>query len=141
MKPTEDRGFTLVEVLVAMVILTVGLVSLAEMMAITIRMQMLGHNETSATRMAQEKMDQLMSLNFDTAVSIQLGGSLTADVANYNDTPEPGYKRRWRVGAGPVDPAPAVSANLRQITVRIIPLNDNRRINMPIDLISVIRRW
>ena len=140
MKPSDDRGFTLVEALIATVILTVGLVSLAEMMAITIRMQMLGHNETSATRMAQEKMDQLMSLNFDTAAEIQIGGSLTADVANYNDTPEPGYKRRWVVVAGPVDPG-AVAANLRQVTVRITPLNDNRRINMPVDLISVIRRW
>ena len=84
---TDDRGFTLVEVLIAMVILTVALVSMAELMAITLRMQQLGRNQTAAARMAQEKIDELMNANFTTNASVAIGGSLTANVANFNDVP------------------------------------------------------
>jgi len=141
LKPTNDeRGFTLVETLVATVVLTIGLVALAEMMAITLRMQQLGRNETAAIRMAQDKVDQLMSLNFDAAPSIAIGGSLTEDVANYNDVPTGGYKRRWVVAAGPVDPG-SVAADLRMVTVRIIPESPDRRTSSPVELVSVIRRW
>ena len=62
-----------------MVILTIGLVSLAELLAISLRMQQLGRNETAAIRLAQDKLDQLSVLNFDPALTIQPGGSLTED--------------------------------------------------------------
>ena len=70
-----------------MVILTVALVSMAELMAITLRMQQLGRNQTMAARMAQDKIDELMSQNFATNAQVSIGGSLTADVANHFDTP------------------------------------------------------
>ncbi len=60
----NDRGFTLIEVLVAVVILTVALVSMAELMAVTLRLQQLGRNQTTATRLAQDKIDELMSQNW-----------------------------------------------------------------------------
>ena len=64
MKPTNsERGFTIIEVLIAVVILTVALVALAEMMAITLRMQMLGRNETNAARLAQAKLDELVGVS------------------------------------------------------------------------------
>lgn len=141
MKPIKDeRGFTIVEALIAMVVLTIGLVSLAELMAITLRLQQLGRNETAAIRLAQDKIDQLMSLNFDTAAAIQIGGDLENDDANYNDAPVDGYKRRWLVEAGPVDPG-AVSADLRVITVRVIPEVVDRRTASPVELMTIIRRW
>jgi len=146
LKPTDERGFTLVEVLIATVILTVGLVSMAELLAISLRMQMLGRNDTAAIRLAQDKVDELMTANFDTALAIQIGGSLDDDVTNYNDTPAvngfstPGYKRRWTVAAGPADPG-AVAADLRVLTVRVIPTTDDRRTSSPVELVTIIRRW
>ena len=106
MQPTNnERGFTLIEVLVATVILTVALVALAEMMAITLRMQMLGRNETNAARLAQTKLDELIGSvqNWDTAPEIQVGGSLSTNQTNYNDAPIAGFVRRWTV-------APTLSA-------------------------------
>ena len=44
---TNERGFTLVEAMVAMVVCTVGLVAMAELMAITLRLQQLGRNSTA----------------------------------------------------------------------------------------------
>lgn len=121
--------------MVAMVILTIGLVSLAELLAISLRMQQLGRNETEAVRQATDKLDQLNSLNFDTALTIQIGGSLTADVANHFDTDVPGYTRRWLVEAGPDG-----DANLRQITIRVIPDQVDARTRSTYEIISIIRR-
>jgi len=142
LKPSNDRGFTLIEVLVAMCILTVALVSMAELMAITLRMQMLGRNHTSAVRLAQDKVDELMTQNFNTAAPVSIGGSLTADVANHFDDPNDGgdmaYKRRWVVAAGPADPG--VPANsIRILTVRVIPIVTDLRTSPPTDLTTLIR--
>ncbi len=134
-----------------MVVLTIGLVSLAELLAVSLRLQQLGRNGTSAVRLAQDKMDQLMSLNFDTAAEIAIAGSLTADVANHFDNqagPDgtlgnaddievlTGHTRRWLVEAGPDG-----NANLRQVTVRIVPLSSDNRTTAPYELVSIIRRW
>ena len=50
MKISNERGFTIIEALFAIVILTIALVSLAELMAITLRMQMLGRNQANPVR-------------------------------------------------------------------------------------------
>jgi type IV pilus assembly protein PilV len=138
LKLTDERGFTLVEAMVAMVILTIGLVSLAELLAVSLRLQQLGRNETSAVRLAQDKLDWLETQSFTALppiAAIAIGGSLTANVTDYNDSEVPGYRRRWLVEAGP-DGDP----DLRQVTIRVIPDNADRRTASPYDLISIIRR-
>ena len=52
MKTSNERGFTVIEALFAIVIMTIAMVSLAELMAITLRLQMLGRNQTAAARLA-----------------------------------------------------------------------------------------
>ena len=128
-----------------MVIMTVALVSLAELMAITLRMQMLGRNQTAGVRLAQDKLDELMTQNFNTAPAVAIGGSLVNDNwPNHFDDPSDGgdnvYKRRWVVAAGPADPG--VPANsIRVITVRVIPLVNDLRTAPPTDLTTIIRCW
>ena len=157
---STDRGFTLIEVLIAMVILTVALVSMAELMAITLRMQQLGRNQTLAMRLAQDKVDELMSRNF-TFAQLTVGGSLTADVANHFDVPAAGtagnlqYRRRWLVearnfgdtvqvtaGNPPVTTATVIGAGTtRRVTVRVSPIVNDRRISNPVDLVTIVRCW
>ena len=132
-----------------MVVLTIGLVSLAEMLAVTLRLQQLGRNEMQAVRLAQDKLDQLMSLDF-TNVQITVAGSLTSNDANHFDTtagpdgtlgntddiPQmAGYTRRWLVTTHPD------STNLRQITIRVIPQVTDSRTAATFDLVSIIRDW
>ena len=47
---TNERGFTLVEAIVAMLVCTVGLVAMAELMAVTLRLQQLGKRFTDQVR-------------------------------------------------------------------------------------------
>jgi len=145
----NERGFTIVEAVVAMMVCTIGLVAMAELMAVTLRLQQLGRNSTSAVRLAQDRVDELTFLNFATDPSMLCGGSIDEDVANYNDTPmqdngtpdDPtddtvtkGYKVRWMVAAGPDG-----DLNLRTVTIRVLPDVTDRRTASPYDLVTVIR--
>lgn len=130
---SREGGFTIVEVLIAMVILTVALVALAELMAITLRMQMMGRNETAAVRLIQSKIDQIVNINFTTTTVANVGGSLTTDVANYFDEPASGFKRRWQIAAI------AGETKVRKLTVRVIPTINDRRTNAEIELSTIIR--
>lgn len=143
-----------------MIILTVALVSMAELMAITLRMQQLGRNQTTAMRLAQDKVDELMSRNFNFA-QLTVGGSLVADQANHFDVPGAGtagnlqYRRRWLVEAlnfgdtvsvsvgNPAVVTPTVigAGTTRRVTVRVIPITNDRRTSNPVDLVTIIRCW
>jgi prepilin-type N-terminal cleavage/methylation domain-containing protein len=146
LQPSNDRGFTLIEVLIAMVILVIALVAMAQLMAISLRMQQLGRNQTAATRLAQDKVDELMSQNFNVAqLSLGAGGapggSLTADVANHFDAPAGvPYRRRWLVEALPQD-APVAAGKLRRVTIRVTPASPDRSIAPAIDLVTIVRCW
>ena len=142
------------EVLIAMVVLVVALVSLAELMAITLRLQQMGRNQTAATRLAQDKIDELMSLNFNNA-QLAPGGSLDADQANHFDAPAPAgggnaiYRRRWTVTSmnyGDVANRNGVNTAIaadttRLVTVRVTPIVSDRRISPAVDLVTVVRCW
>jgi type II secretory pathway pseudopilin PulG len=140
LKTSNERGFTVIEALFAIVIMTVAMVSLAELMAITLRLQMLGRNQTAAARLAQDKIDELMTQNFNTAATVAIGGNLDADVANHFDSPSGLYKRRWVVSPGPVDP-PVPANSIRVLTIRVIPTVNDLRTSTPVEVTTLIRCW
>ena len=63
-----DAGFSLVEVLVATVILATGVLSMAQMFGIATKSNMAGRSNTYATVLAEQKLEQLRALSwgFDT---------------------------------------------------------------------------
>lgn len=130
---TTEAGFTLIELMIAALVLTVGLVSVAQLLAISTAMHVNARLTTSGTLLLQGKVEELAKLNFTDDPEVQIGGSLTADVASFNDAPVAGVTRRWLVQAGPgAHPA------LRLLTVRIINPGARHRQR---DLTTVIRQW
>jgi len=66
----DEMGFTLIEVLIAMMVLTIALIALAGLLSTTIRSTNLGKNTTIAANLAQEMMENLKMIatsNFDDA--------------------------------------------------------------------------
>ena len=65
--PVRENGFTLIEILVAIVILTVGLLAVAKMQVSAIQGNYFSNSATTALNLAQQKMEDLLSKSFTDA--------------------------------------------------------------------------
>ncbi|MGB8474666.1 MAG: prepilin-type N-terminal cleavage/methylation domain-containing protein [Candidatus Acidiferrum sp.] len=69
MKRKRQRGFTLVEVLMAIVILLVGIVAVAQLVPASISSNSTNRNDSSALIFAQREMDQFLSQPLNMSIS------------------------------------------------------------------------
>jgi Tfp pilus assembly protein PilV len=118
--------------MICTLILTIGMVAIAALLAVTTQMQIGAREAARSTRLAQDKIDALMKLNFATAPAVAVGGSLTANVANYSETPSTGITLRWAVAAGPTD-------DTRVLTLRVVNLRAQQY--RETNLATIIRQW
>ena len=134
----REDGMGLMEVLIAVGILTVGLLGSAQLLAITTHTHMLARETTDATRLAQAKVEELIKANFRTDPSVQISGvapdPLEQNVTSYFDRPTQSYTRRWRVAAGP-------TATTRLVTIRLVPTRTDLRMAKDVEITTLIRQW
>lgn len=132
----DDRGFSLAEVLISMVIMMVGLVAVAQLLAVSVQTHLLGRRTSEASLLATTKLEDLSKLNHTTAAAIQISpnppDTLAANVANYFDQVD-GYTRRWQVTAGPAD--------TRRVTVRVLPPANRQPWLKTVEVTSIVRPW
>ena len=95
-RPIGEKGFTLLEVIVAISILTFGLLAVASMQMTAIRGNYNASNITEATTVAQDRLEDLMGLLYsdplldpgngmsDPAPPSPSGYTITYDVLNNN---------------------------------------------------------
>lgn len=135
MRHTSQGGFSLVEVLVSMLILTSGLMAMGQLLGVTAIMHVNAREATRGTQLAQAKIDELMKQNMTTSPAVQINAAdtLAANVANYFDTPETAVTRRWRVQAGP-------APNTRVLTVRVLNAR-SRQYGSRIEITTLLRQW
>jgi prepilin-type N-terminal cleavage/methylation domain-containing protein len=133
----KDSGFTLVELMSAIIVLVVGVLGLAKAMMGMTRYQDLSGSYADMTALGDHKIEQLrVAATYSTADTMQLvvGGSMTVPSAQHVDTLiERGrtYLRLWQVQAGP--------AGTRQISLRVRPLVDNARTPSQVDFTTLIQ--
>ena len=113
-----NHGFTLIEVLIAIAVFSVGILAVASMQLVNTRNNTTANIMTQATMLARAQMEQLA--NSDIATSADLTPGTHADANNPID--ENGaaggiYTRTWTVAAGS-------GPSSREIEVRV---NWNRR--------------
>lgn len=109
-RPSE-RGVTLVELLITMILLSVGLLAVSQLFPAGTRTQQRDRLLTSATHFAQEKTEQLQGRAWaDTALTVGRHPSGTGV-----ETLEGGQLERWYEVAAMASPLD----NLRKVTVTV----------------------
>jgi type IV pilus assembly protein PilV len=99
----NNKGFTLIEILAAVVIFTVGLLGVAGLTMVIIRGNTFSSMLTTATVLAQDKLEELRETTYAAIAS----GSDTAVENNVN------YTRVWNI----TDDAPATGMKTIEVTV------------------------
>jgi len=103
----NDRGFTLVEMMIALVLFGVGLMALAQALPSGLSVRDRARRMTVATNLAQEEMERLRGLPFAHA---DLAGGTHTDPQSPIDG---AYRRMWTVQDA--TPAP----NMKRVTVEV----------------------
>jgi prepilin-type N-terminal cleavage/methylation domain-containing protein len=114
-KPGQ-RGFSLIELLVATVVITICALGVALMILYGTRLGAAARETMITTSLAKARLEELRVLPRG-ALERQLGGSLSADKPGHFDA-RGRYKTRWLIAAGP--------AGTQDITVAVLVLDDAR---------------
>ncbi len=84
---SNRRGFTVVEVLVAMMVMTIAVLALASSSGLTAKMMRRGHNAEMASAFAMQRMDQLKmtgcTARTDGKDTLYRGGSVPAAINSW----------------------------------------------------------
>jgi len=100
MKTTKKQlGFTLIEVLVAMTVLSVGILSLVRVFPFALQISKFAAQKTVAVNLAQAKIEEMFYLDYDniTVGTVETRHRLSADVEN------PFYKFERETSAEHID--------------------------------------
>ncbi len=97
-----DRGFTLLEVMVALAIIAIALVTLLGTHLLSLNLAHRHKEQTMATMLARQKMEELLTTSFD---------SLTSDAGDFGSE-HPGYKWEFEVEDADID-------NLKRVKILI----------------------
>lgn len=96
---SHEEGFTLVESLVAIVVLVFGLIAVTNLMLVAASSNTVANQGTGATTSASERMEILRNMQFPALLAAAGVGSLTANVGPTGPCSPP--------GAGPIPLPPA----------------------------------
>lgn len=81
---SDERGFTLVETIVALVILTIGILAVATMSSATVWQVRRGQDMTNAALVAQQVMEEIGDTPFDSVVVGSYGDTITMGGIDYH---------------------------------------------------------
>lgn len=113
MRCTDQRGVTLVELMVAMMLLTVALIVLAASFPYAMQGVVAGGYLTTATLLAQESIDDARARTYDSLCSVDTGGSFSS-VTGYD-----GFSRQ--ITASPLaSPCPGNPSGGTVTTVTVV---------------------
>ena len=127
----------LIELMIAIILISVGLLGLASLSVAVMRFEELASNRNEMVLLADSKLEELRGAartrSADT-LQLEIGGSLSTPTALHVDTIPSGhgvrFVRTWKVEAGP--------AGSRLVRMRISALHQNGRSPRFIDFTTLI---
>jgi Tfp pilus assembly protein PilV len=126
-QPGSRAGFTVVEVVVAIMVLVGGMLVMASIMGSTAQLQRLSSSRAEITTLAEAKIEELRAYGMAASTDplrqkVALGGSVTGNVTGYRDTVlnvrGKKYTRAWAITED--------VAKTRRVTVRVRPMVDTK---------------
>lgn len=132
------RGFTLTELLIAIILLTVGIIGTASVMISTTTGQSISSVRAEMTDLAASKLEQFRAGaeggNATIIAALAFGGSITTMQSGYSETVTGAsgrtYQRLWIVETGP--------SFTHKVTVRVRPVTATSRTAANVDLVTLI---
>lgn len=107
----KEKGLTLIECLVAMVVTMVGVLAVFGLVALSVKTESFAFRSMEANNLAVNKIEEL---KFSPLTN---GGGLTSDISGYSDVSNPNYIVRWQINDG------SVGVGTKYVVVQIIPKN------------------
>jgi type IV pilus modification protein PilV len=91
-----EKGFTLIEVLVAMAVFSVALLGLEKMHLTAIQVNSVASRLTQATTLAQDRVERLLAMPYNDPLLVD--NTATGSFTSYTDpNPPQGYTIEWKV--------------------------------------------
>jgi prepilin-type N-terminal cleavage/methylation domain-containing protein len=87
---SNNYGFTLIEVMIAIVILAIGIFSLNSMQIISLKGNSKANLITNATNLAGDRIEKLMQMDYDELVDLDVDGDGTGQDVNFDGVDDDG---------------------------------------------------
>lgn len=136
----KEKGFSITELLIAITVLSIGLVSVVGISAYVARSNVDSNAISVLATQAQSEVDSLRSATWTSSscdAALTVGGSLTSNAANHNatvtGTPVGSVIVRWQVSQG-------TTADYRYVTVNAIRSGYAGDVKNGITLSTIISR-
>jgi len=81
----NNKGFTLIEIMISIAIIAIGIFAVMSLIITVMKGNTLSKRVTTATTIAQEKMEDFKSMDYDNVVDVS--GTYTTNTEPYYDTP------------------------------------------------------
>ena len=136
----NESGFSLVELLVAVVILAVGLLGLAELQVTAMKGNAKSGSIVAATTIAQMAVEEVMAVN---SKSDPLYPMLTTAAASYTDWPLGATETLQGVGdyiiqyKSTPDYPPGSTSGITLLEVRVVPQSGTGSEDKPVDVVAM----
>ena len=103
----EQSGFTLIECVIAIVLILVGLLAVYSLVVYSVQTQKMSSDLIKANSLARQKVEELRNS------TRAAGGSLTSNTTNYFDAPSSDFFRRWQITSD--------SIGTQTVSVTVVP--------------------
>lgn len=107
MKKSNEKGFSLIEILIAITVFAIGILAVNMMQVTAIKGNSFANDLTEATTLAQDRMEKLIGLSYIDPLNNDTNGNYTAGLddadataADHNDPNNPvngGYNIFWNI--------------------------------------------
>jgi len=112
MKKSNEKGFSLIEILIAITVFAIGILAVAKMQITAIKGNSFANDLTEATTLAQDRMEKLIGLSYDDTILDDT--TATADHSDTNNPVDGRYNIFWNI----VSDYPIINTKAIKVIVR-----------------------